>query len=78
MVAPETRWPLCQLTEALSTLTVAQDGVAIENKRFSSDVPALEFGAAHSGSYPLDDQVAFKFNDSSDDDDNSPLMHETA
>ena len=62
---------LRQLAEALATLPIAQDGIAIESERFAPDVPAFEFGAAHSGPYTLDDQVALKLGDGSDDDDDS-------
>ena len=61
---------LGQLTEALAALTVVKDGGAIENKRLPSDVPAFQFGAAHPGPYPLDDQVALQLGDSADDDHN--------
>ena len=68
---------LCQLAETLSPLSVPQDSVAIENKRFASDMPAFEFGAAHSSSYPLDDQVALEFGDGPDDDHNPPVPRGT-
>jgi hypothetical protein len=60
---------LGQLAETLAQLAIPQDGVPIERQRLASDVPALEFGAAHPGPYPLDDQVALQFSDGPDDDD---------
>ena len=59
----------CDLTEALSMLTVSTDRFAIEAERGSSDVPAFEAGAPHAGTDSLDDQVAFELGDRSDDHD---------
>ena len=56
------------LAQAHSVLTIAKDGCAIEFKRSSSDMPALEPGAPHAGSHPLDDQRSLQLRDGSDDD----------
>ena len=55
------------LAQAEAVAAVAEDGFAIEVKWFSSDLTAFESGAPHSGSHPLDDQVAFEFGDHADD-----------
>ena len=65
---------LGQLAETLTSLPVLKDGVAIKNQRLASDVPALQFGAAHPVPHPLDDQVALEFGDGSDDDDYRPAQ----
>ena len=63
-----------QLAQALTVLTVAKDGAAIEVQRLASDVPAFEAGPAHAGADPLDDQVALQFRDRSDDDHDGPAQ----
>jgi hypothetical protein len=55
---------LRQLAQTLTSSTIPQDGVAIENKRFASDMTTFKPSPD-----PLDDQVALKFCDCSDDDD---------
>jgi hypothetical protein len=62
---------LGQLAETLATPSIPQDSLGNESKRFAPDMPAFEFGAAHSGPHPLDDQVALEFSDRPDDDDDS-------
>ena len=49
---------LRDLTEALSPVTVTEDGLVIEDQRIASDVAAFETGTTHAGPDPLDDQVA--------------------
>ena len=71
MVARDARCRFGQLAETLTQLAIPQDGVSIERQWLPSDVPAFEFGAAHPGPHPLDDQVALEFGDGSDDHDNS-------
>ena len=58
-----------QLAETLPTLPISEDGLAIKDERLAADVPAFQFGAAHAGPDPLDDQVALELGDGSDDDD---------
>ena len=62
---------LRQLAETLSPLSVPQDGIAVESEWLPSDMPAFEPGAAHPGADSLDDQVALKFGDGPDDDNDS-------
>src|SRR6185437_2252591 len=67
--SPRDAVTLGQLTKALTLAAIAQDGGAIELEWLPSDVATFELGTAHSGAHPFDDQVAFQFRDSSDDDD---------
>ena len=46
---------LRQLAQTLALLTIPQDGISIENKRLSSDVPAFQLGPPHSSPHSLDD-----------------------
>jgi len=62
------------LAQALAALAVAEDSFAIDGDGLPADVPALEPGAPHAGAHPLDDQVAFKLRDRTDDDDDSPAQ----
>jgi len=62
----------------VTSLTIPQDSVAIENKWLASDVTAFELCPPHAGAYPLDDQVAFGAScDRPDDDDNSTAQGPT-
>ena len=60
----------CQLAKAVAAPPVPKDGSVIELDRAASDGTAFETGTPHAGTHPLDDQVAFKLGDRSDDDDN--------
>lgn len=60
---------LGQLPQALPALEVPQDGGVIKFKRLAPDVAAFEPGAPHAGADPLDNKVALKLSDGSDDDD---------
>jgi hypothetical protein len=57
------------LAQALPALAVREDGSMVQNKWRASDVLAFETGAPHSGAHSLDDQVALKFSDGANDDD---------
>ena len=57
------------LTEAVSLAAFPADGGLIENQGVAADVAAFEAGAPHAGAYPLDDEVALEFRDSTDDHD---------
>ena len=61
-------------TKAVAMAPVAQDSVTIESKRGPADVPAFEPCAAHAGTDPLDDQVAFELGDGSDDHHDGPAQ----
>jgi len=63
---------LCDLSQALSTIAVPQDGRTIEFERLASDVTGFELGSPHAGTNPLDDQAALQFSDRSDDNDDGP------
>jgi hypothetical protein len=39
------------------------------SKRFAVDMPTFELSAAHAGAHSLNDQIALKFSDRADDDD---------
>jgi len=65
---------LRQLAQALTTLTVPEDGGPVQSQRFAPDVPAFELGASHAGAHPLDDQVALEFSDCPDNDDDRPAQ----
>src|SRR5690242_7506010 len=54
---------LGDLGEAHATVTVAENGGAIEVERGAADVAPFELGAAHAGPDPLDDQVALQLSD---------------
>ncbi len=54
---------LRQLTQALSPLTVLEDGGPVEIEGLPADVAALQLGAAHPGAHPLGDQVPFELGD---------------
>jgi hypothetical protein len=60
------------LAQALATLTVLLDGEIVQYQGISADV--FEAGAPHAGGHSLDDQVAFKFGDGADDDNDSPAQ----
>jgi hypothetical protein len=57
------------LSDALATLTVLLDGGDVQDQRSSTDSLAVEAGAPHAGADPLNDEIAFEFGDSADDDD---------
>ena len=65
---------LRQLSQALTVLTIAKDGAAVEVQRLTPDVPTFEAGSAHAGADSLDDQVALQFRDRSDDHHDSPAQ----
>ena len=73
MVARLTRW-LFAIWRRLWPCCVALDGGVVEDQRIPADVPAFEPGPPHAGAHPLDDQVAFEFGDSADDDHNGPAQ----
>ena len=50
-------------------LTVAPDSSVIEWQKRPTEVASLHPGAAHTGAYSLDDEVALEFGDRPDDDD---------
>ena len=50
-------------------LTVTPDSSVIEWQRRPTEVASFEACAAHTGAYPLDDEVALEFGDRPDDDD---------
>jgi hypothetical protein len=62
-----------QLTQALTPFTVSQDGGAIEDQGFPSNMPAFELGPPHAGMHPFDDQVALELSDRPDDDHDRPV-----
>jgi len=56
------------LSKALSTPAISEDGFMVENERRSADGSAFQAGPTHAGPDPFDDQVAFEFRDRADDD----------
>jgi hypothetical protein len=62
------------LPDAIPHASFAKDGFAIDIYGVASDVAALQLGSSHSGSDSFDDQAAFEFCDSSDDDDDGPAQ----
>ena len=58
---------LRQLAQALAALPAAQDGGAIEDQGFPSDVPAFELGPPHAGTHSLDNEAALELGDGADD-----------
>ena len=65
---------LRQLAQALAALPSPQDGGAIEDQGFPTDVPAFKLGPPHAGSHSLDNETAFEFGDRPDDDHNRPAQ----
>src|SRR6478609_10908625 len=57
------------LSDALATLPVLLDGEVVQHQWSSSDALAFETCAPHAGAHPFNDQAAFEFGDSADDDD---------
>jgi len=55
------------LTKTHTALSILADRFAIEIESRPSDVPAFKTSAPHAGADSLDDQIAFKFRDRSDD-----------
>jgi len=62
------------LAQALPLTALAVDSLAIDGDGLPADVPAFEPGPPHAGAHPLDDQVAFKLRDRTDDDDDGPAQ----
>src|SRR3954453_5262515 len=58
---------LGDLSEALSSIAVPHASGRVKCKRRSAGVTPFELGTPHSGTNPLDDQVAFQFGDGADD-----------
>ena len=48
------------LAETVALAAFSADGGLIEHQRVASDMPAFQAGPAHAGPNPLDNQVAFK------------------
>jgi hypothetical protein len=69
---------LGDLAKALAILPVVLDGEIIQHQRISADVLAFKTSAPHAGAHSLDDQVAFQFSDSADDDDDGPAQWATS
>jgi hypothetical protein len=57
---------------ALSVGSVPEHRGPVDLQRPAANVAALQFRLAHSGAYPLDDQVPLQLGDCADDDDNGP------
>ena len=58
--------------QAVAAVAVAEDSNPVDLERTPADMPALQPGPAHAGTYPFDDEVAFQFCDRADDDDHGP------
>ena len=56
------------LAQALPTLAVSDDRLAVERQRRTADDGAFEAGTAHAGLDPFDDQAVLQFGDGADDD----------
>jgi hypothetical protein len=59
---------LRDFAQAVAVSAIAADGVLVEDQRVTSDVSSFEAGAPHAGADPLDNKVAFKLGDGTDDD----------
>ena len=59
---------LGNLAEALSLSAVPKHGGTIDIQRPAADVAAFQFGPAHTGPYPFEDQVPLQLGDRADDD----------
>ena len=62
------------LAQALPLAPVTVDGFAVDFDGLTTDVASFEAGAPHAGADPLDDQIAFKFSNRSDDHDDGPAQ----
>src|ERR1700731_3345623 len=61
-------------SQALATLTVLQDGGAVQHKRLAADVLTVETSAPHAGAHPFNDQAALEFGDGADNHDDGPAQ----
>jgi len=55
------------LAQALTAPAILEDRVAVEEECGAADRTALELGSPHASFDSFDDQAAFKFSDSADD-----------
>jgi hypothetical protein len=60
---------LGDLGQAHCAVTVTENGGAVEVEWGATDMPAFQFGAAHTSSYAFDNKVTFQLGDGADDDD---------
>ena len=65
---------LCDLTKALALAAIALDSGVVQFQWVTSDVTPFETGAPQAGTHPFDDQVALKFGDGADDDNDGPAQ----
>jgi hypothetical protein len=63
---------LSDLAETLASIAILENSNPVDIERPPADVSPLQPGAAHSCPHPFDDEIAFEFCDSADDDDDGP------
>src|SRR5690348_16590862 len=66
------------LAQAQAAVAILADGVPVKIERPPSEAAAFQPGAAHSGTYALDDEIAFQLRNRSDDGDKSPAQRAAA
>ena len=63
--------------QAVAPIAVPEDSNPVDLERTPADMPALQPGPAHPGTYPFDDEVPLQLGDGADDDDDGPSQRAT-